>query len=104
MIRSEHEPLFPKDAAEIITVTFDFSVVAETLESASVVASSLTGLDDAAPGAIVSGPASVSGALVMQRIIAGQVGTTYALRCTAHDVDGEIHVLTAALPVITSCP
>jgi hypothetical protein len=48
---------------------------------------------------MISGAYSINGPLVMQRIVAGQAGTTYALRCTANDADGEVHVLVAALPV-----
>ena len=104
MTRLENEPLSPKDPAEIATITFDFSALAETLASASVVASVLSGLTDSNAAAIITGPSSVSGALAMQRVTAGQPGTTYLLRCTALDVDGEIHVLTAALPVAVASP
>ena len=34
----------------------------------------------------------------------GLSGTTYGLRCVANDADGEVHVLTAALPVKTASP
>lgn len=96
---------FPdKDPDEIITVTFDFSTVADTLSSAEITVSVLAGLPDAAPTALLSGALSISDALVIQRIAGGQTGTTYALRCVAHDADGEVHVLTAALPVKTAVP
>ena len=93
-----------KDPAETITVTFDFSALAETLVSATVETSVARGLPDPAPAAILSGSPSVQGALVMQRIAAGQAGTTYALRCLANDADGEVHVLVAALPIATARP
>lgn len=96
--------LSDKDPAEIITVTFDFSALATTISSAVVESSVVRGRDDASPQSIVSGANSVDGALVMQRIAGGQAGTTYALRCTAQDSDGEVHVLTAALPVQTAAP
>jgi len=91
--------LTEKDPAEIITLTFDFSSLATSLSSAVVGVSVLSGAVDASPGAMISGAYSINGPLVMQRIVAGQAGTTYALRCTANDADGEVHVLVAALPV-----
>ena len=88
-----------KDADETITVTFDFSVVAETLTIAVFSVSVISGHPDSAPLGILDGNLTISGALVMQRISGGQNGTTYRLRCLANDADGEIHVLTADLPV-----
>lgn len=96
--------LSEKDPAEVITVTFDFSAMAVTINTAALAVSVLSGLPDANPAAILSGALSISDALVIQRIAGGQAGTTYALRCVAHDADGEVHVLTAALPVKTAVP
>ena len=96
--------LSAKDPVEVITVTFDFSDMADTLTSAVLAVSIAAGLPDASPMDILSGALSISGALVMQRIAAGQAGTTYALRCVAHDADGEVHVAVALLPVKTAAP
>ena len=103
-MNNESPLLYPKDPAEIITVTFGFEKLADTITAAVVTASVLSGLPDNNPSAIVSGPPSMTAALVRQRIAAGQPGTVYALRCEANDADGELHVLTAALPVCTSTP
>lgn len=96
--------LSEKDPAEIITVTFDFSNMAASLTTAVLAVSAISGRQDSSPMAILSGSLSISGALVMQRIAGGQDGTTYGLRCTANDADGEVHVLAAALPVRTALP
>lgn len=96
--------LSEKDPAEIITATFDFTGLAETIASSTVTIAAAQGLADADPSAMISGANSIAGALVMQRIAGGQPGTTYSLRCVANDADGEIHVLTAALPVRTASP
>ena len=93
--------VFPdKDPEETITVTFDFSAVAATIASATVAALAAQGLDDPAAAAMLSGQASIAGPLVIQRVTGGLSGTTYILRCVANDADGEVHVLSAALPVV----
>lgn len=96
--------LSDKDPSEIITVTFDFSEVADALNSPAVVVSVLSGVADENPSDILAGAPSVSGIMVMQMITGGQAGTLYQLRCTAIDADGEKYVLTAALPVRTARP
>lgn len=96
--------LSDKDPAEKITVTFDFSGVADALIAAEMAVSVLSGVADANPSAIISGAVSIARSLVMQQIASGQHGTIYQLRCTGYDADGEVHVLTAALPVRRSRP
>lgn len=96
--------LSDKDPAEIITVTFDFSAMALAINTAVLAVTVFSGRPDDSPAAILSGALGISGSLVLQRIAGGQDGTTYALRCVAHDADGEVHVLTAALPVKTASP
>lgn len=96
--------LSEKDPVEIITVTFDFSAMAQSLTTAVLSVSSLRGREDATPMDLLSGDLAISGALVMQRFTGGQDGTTYSLRCVANDADGEVHVLTAALPVKVASP
>ena len=88
-----------KDPQAIITVTFDFSADAETIAIATVTVLAAQGLDDPAAAAMLSGSAGIAGPLVLQRIAGGRSGTTYILRCVANDADGEVHVLSAALPV-----
>lgn len=96
--------LSDKDPDEIITVTFDFSDVAQSLSSPVVEVTALSGVADADPSAILADDPLVSGITVMQRVSGGQAGTLYQLRCTAIDADGEKYVLTAALPVRTARP
>lgn len=96
--------LADKDPEETITVTFDFSAEADTLSAAVITASVVEGLNDASPETIIDGARTISGPLVIQRISGGQHGTTYALRCVANDIDGEVLVLTAALKVQTAQP
>lgn len=88
-----------KDPAEFITITFDFAALTSaTLTGAVVTASVESGKDDASPSAIVSGAAQVSGLKVLQRIIGGQAGTNYLLRCQV-DAGTERFVLSSILPV-----
>lgn len=94
----------PKDPGATVTVTFGFSEVAETIVSATVSAGVLGGRNDPSPAAIISGPVSITGAEVRQRVTGGQAGTAYLLRCVANDADGEVHVLTAAMLARTSTP
>ena len=96
--------LSDKDPSEIITVTFDFSDVAQSLSSPVVDVTVLSGVADADPSAILADEPSVSGTTVLQRITGGQSGTLYQLRCAVIDADGEKYVLTAALPVRRSRP
>lgn len=96
--------LSAKDPAEVVTITFDFSAMAAALNTATLAVTVLNGRADPSPASILSGALNTSGALVIQRITGGQDGTTYALRCVANDADGEVHVLTAALPVKTATP
>ena len=92
----------PKDPAEIITVSFDFSALSETVSAAAVSAAWHDGTADPAAQAIVSGAAQVQGAMVLQQIVGGQAGTTYRLRCQVDLPDGRRYVLATVLPVRTA--
>ncbi|MBP8169295.1 MAG: hypothetical protein KAX99_06475 [Azonexus sp.] len=93
-----------KDPAEIITVEFDFTALAASVSAPTVTVAAAYGKDDATASAMLSGSPSVTGAEVRQRIIGGQSGTTYTLRCVADAPDGSRYVLTASLPVETATP
>lgn len=90
-----------KDPEEIITVTFDFSAITLTPSNPVVSAVAAGGKDDTSPSAILSGVPVVSGATVLQKIVAGQSGTTYSIRCRIDAPDGSRYVLTELLPVQT---
>ena len=94
--------LSPKDPGETITVTFDFSTLCASVSLPSMAASVVAGPPDATPSAILSGSPQTSGALVMQKIVAGQANTTYELRCTATAPDSSVYVLAAELPIVVA--
>lgn len=93
-----------KDPAEIITVEFDFTALAASVTGPTVSIAAAYGQDDPSATAMISGSPSVTGAEVRQRIIGGQHGTTYTLRCVADAPDGSRYVLTASLPVENAVP
>ncbi len=97
-------PLPIKDPEEVKTITFDFSADAETINSAAVTPTYLSGAADAAPADVLEGSPSVNGSLVMQRVKTGQDGTNYAIRCKGVDADGEVHIISVELPVKTKTP
>lgn len=88
-----------KDQQEIITVTFEFTSLVEPISVVAVTATTIAGQPDASPGDILTGPASVVGKLVMQRVRAGVDGAKYSLRAVASDAVGNIAVVVAGLPV-----
>tara|TARA_R110000868_G_scaffold233900_1_gene487609 strand:+ start:76 stop:384 length:309 start_codon:yes stop_codon:yes gene_type:complete len=77
---------FPaKLSGETLTLTFNFisrCAAAETISSASVVATVYSGTDTS-PQSIVSGSPTISGQTVTQKITAGTEGVTYYLLCSA---------------------
>ena len=91
--------LSEKDPAEIITVTFDFAALAETVTAPVVTATSHAGVLDPTPHAILSGPPYIQGTQVLQRIVGGVGGTNYALRCEIDNPDGPRYALVGVLPV-----
>ncbi len=96
--------LSPKDPAETIFVVFKFAnLVSSIVGTPSVSASYASGPNDPSPSSIVSGSPSVTGTDVTQRIIGGQAGTTYDLRCTITGPSpSPVYVLGARLPVKTA--
>lgn len=97
--------LDPKDPAEIIVVSFDFTLamlVGETISpSPSVTASSVSG-SDTSPSSIVSGSPLVTGSVVSQQIVNGIDGSTYKLRCLATLSSGRKLALAGLLPCVTA--
>lgn len=93
--------LSPKDPAEIITLTFDFTALAAAVQSPVITAEVASGVADATPGAILSGSAQVNGTQVLQQVVGGLNGTSYRLRCQVDTPDGKRWVLSAVLPVKT---
>ena len=93
----------PKDPEEIITVTFDFSAVAVAPINAVMEVSVASGLADSSPASILSGTPTINGAVVTQKIINGQAGTTYLIRCRidANDGSGSRYVARDLLPVMS---
>lgn len=74
-----------KVSGSILLITFDFTsdlAVGETISSQSVTASVWSGTDSL-PSDIISGAATVSGAIVTQKIDGGVTGVIYELLCTA---------------------
>lgn len=91
--------LSEKDPAEIITVTFDFTALTASVSAPVITATAHSGVVDPAPQAIVSGPAQVDGAKVLQQIVGGVAGANYALRCEIDTPDGQHFALVDVLPV-----
>lgn len=90
-----------KDPAEIIPVTFDFAGLATQCLNPVVTCVAIAGKIDASASAMLSGSPQVSGTSVLQRVIGGQDGTTYKLRCEVDDADGEHWVVADTLEVQT---
>ena len=77
--------LEPKNAAETVSLVFDFAsqlTGSETLSSATVTAVVYSG-SDSSPSSVISGGASASGTKVTQKVTAGTVGVVYELTCAA---------------------
>ena len=75
--------LEPKNAAETVSIVFDFAsqlAVGETLSSATVTAVVYSGVDSS-PSAIISGSAAISGTKITQKVTGGTLGVTYVLTC-----------------------
>lgn len=73
-----------KYVSETKTITFDFTSLlasGETISTESCTATVYSGTD-ASPSSIISGSATVSGAVVSQNITAGVVGVIYYIACS----------------------
>lgn len=77
--------------------------VGETISSATVTASVYTGVD-ANPSAIISGSATISGAVVSQKITGGVLGVIYELLCAAVTSAGQTIQLAGYLAIIPDLP
>jgi len=90
--------LSPKDAAEVIPVTFDFSNLVTTIDSAETTTVTTYSGIDATPSSLIQGDPIVSEPVIVQMIRGGVNGNSYKLRATI--VSGsEKYVLSAILPV-----
>jgi len=94
---------FPsKVNAETVTETFDFQsrlALAETLSTASVVATVYSGTD-ASPSAVISGSATISGAQVKQKVTGGIEGNLYTLTCTVTTSGGQTLIVAGTLAIV----
>ncbi|HOT98567.1 MAG TPA: hypothetical protein PKZ83_15670 [bacterium] len=90
-----------KDPSEVITVTFDFSALATSVANPAISCTVVAGQVDATAQAMISGTPQIAGTTVLQRIIGGQHGNTYKLRCQIDDADGERWVVADTLLVQT---
>lgn len=91
-----------KYQGETKNITFDFTsqlAAGETISSQTVSATVYSGIDSS-PSAIISGSASVSGAVVTQAITAGVLGVTYELKCQVTTSAGQTLQLTGYFPIV----
>jgi hypothetical protein len=93
--------LSPKDPEEIITVTFDTTVMTDSPSSVVMSAHVDAGNDDPNVSEMLVGNPVVSGSQIRQQVANGLNGTTYAIRCLFSTPDGNRFVITALLPVIS---
>ena len=92
----------PKRVADVQTYTFDFTsklAASETISTQVVTAAVWSGVD-AAPSAIISGSASVSGSIVSQKITGGVLGVIYTLTCTITTSTSQTLTLVGQLAII----
>lgn len=88
-----------KDPAEIITVTFDFSHLADAVSAPVVTCNLARGLPhDDIPDMLLGAP-EIIGRRILQRLTGGQAGNSYRLRCQIDDADGERWVVAGVMPV-----
>ncbi|MCC6851044.1 MAG: hypothetical protein IT502_01930 [Rubrivivax sp.] len=90
-----------KDPAEIVMLGFDF---ADALGAGVTITSQSVGVSvhagtDAAPAALLSGPASAVGTRVVQRVVGGLAQVTYRVKAQIDASDGSRYVLAGLLPV-----
>lgn len=91
-----------KYVGETLRLSFDFTsqlAVGETLSSASVACTVWSGTDPS-PGGLVSGSASISGAIVTQGITGGLLGVVYELACSVTTSLGQTLQITGYLPLV----
>jgi hypothetical protein len=93
--------LNPKDPAEKVVVTFDFSALSNSVSAPTVTSEYKSGPADSSAAAMISGSPTVTGGKVLQLVIGGQAGTDYNLRCQV-DAGSERFVLADTLKVKTA--
>lgn len=98
---TETQVLDPKDPEEVIPLAFDFSKLAASIVSPVVTITRHDGAADATPSAMLSGSPTISGTTVVQKIIGGVSGCTYALRCRVDTPEGYRWAEVVYLPVLT---
>lgn len=91
----------PKDPAEIITITFDFSALSASVSAPTISVTPVFSID-ASASAILSGGPQVTGAQVKQLVQGGVSGAYYDLKCTVTAADGSKYVLSEILPVVSA--
>lgn len=91
--------LSDKDPEEIITVTFDFTALGETVSSAAVSIKLAAGGSDATASTMLLSAPALDASKVNQRVQGGKAGSSYELRCKATMASGLVYVLPAILPV-----
>ena len=94
--------LSPKDPAEAVTVTFEFSNLAASISAPAISCTVVTGRIDNSHQAMISGDPQIIGTKILQRFIGGLAGNTYKLRCEIDDADGERWVVADTLVVATA--
>lgn len=95
-----------KKLGETITYNFDFIsalVPGETIQSATVKANVWSGTDPA-PGAIVSGGATITGTKVANNITGGVLGVIYFVTCAATTSLNQIIELAGYLAIVPDVP
>ena len=90
----------PKDPAEIVPLTFDFSNLASGVSSPVITVTRAAGDADPSPASMLVGSPQVSGALVVQKAGGGLDGR-YKFRCEVNGDSGAHWALTGTLPVET---
>ena len=92
-----------KDTREVITLTFDFSALCDSVNLPVVTVTVEGGVPDPNPSAILSGSPQILGAKVMQQVINGQTGTYYDFACQITAPDGMTkYVLSDTLPLMAA--
>ena len=90
----------PKDPAEIVPLTFDFSALAASVSTPVIQVTRIAGDADPNPAAMLIGSAQISGAKVVQKAGGGLDGR-YKIRCDVNGDGGAHWALTGTLPVET---
>lgn len=96
--------LFPKDVGENDVLSFDYTeslVDDETVDSAVITVSTLSGVD-ASPSSMLSGSPQATSPFVLQAITDGVRNVEYLFYCKATTSSGRVLVAAGVLPVILS--